>query len=218
MKPSLAPKRTSRVKARNAALLNQLATPGLGSLMARRWLAGSGQLLLSLAGFALVMVWFGQMMLRYYGQIAGDSTGQGPVGFMNLVLGAVLFALAWLWSLVTSFSLLREASHVSLESLESFAAGQVKMTEAQTVLALLKLPEWNRTGDVIARTFAFKDFPAAIEFTNAVASLAEQAQHHPDIDVRWNKVTLALTTHSAGGLTGKDLELARQIEKLAPRP
>ncbi len=215
MKPSLAPKKLSRIKARNAALLNQLATPGLGSLMARRWIAGSGQLFLSLAGFGLIMVWFGQMMLRYYGQISGDSTVHNPVVFTDLVLGAIVFALAWLWSLATSFSLLREASQVSLETLESFAAGQAKSTEAQIALALLTLPEWKRTGNVIARTFAFKDFPAAMEFTNAVASLAEQAQHHPDIDVRWNQVTLALTTHDAGGLTEKDFALARQIEKLA---
>jgi len=212
MKPSSAPRKLSRVKARNAALLNQLATPGLGSLMARRWIAGSGQLFLSLSGFGLIMAWFGEEMVQFYGQING-SVPVHPIG-KYLAAGAMVFSVAWLWALVTSFSLLREASQVSLESLERFAAGQVKSTEAQIVLALLTLPEWKRTGDVIARTFAFKDFPAAMEFTNAVASLAEQAQHHPDIDVRWNKVTLALTTHSAGGLTEKDFELARQIEKL----
>jgi 4a-hydroxytetrahydrobiopterin dehydratase len=70
---------------------------------------------------------------------------------------------------------------------------------------------------VIARTFGFKDFPAAMEFTNAVATLAEQAQHHPEIDVRWNQVTLAFTTHDAGGLTEKDFELARQCDALSLR-
>jgi 4a-hydroxytetrahydrobiopterin dehydratase len=70
---------------------------------------------------------------------------------------------------------------------------------------------------VIARTFEFKDFPAAMNFVNAVATLAEQAQHHPDIDVRWNKVTLALTTHDAGGLTEKDFALARQCDALSLR-
>jgi 4a-hydroxytetrahydrobiopterin dehydratase len=215
MKSSLAPKRISRVKARNAALLNQLATPGLGSLMARRWIAGSGQLFLSLSGFGLVMVWFGGEMVQFYGQINGNVVVH-PIG-KYLAAGAAIFSVAWLWSLVTSFSLLREASKVSLESLESFAAGQAKLSEAQVVLALTSLPEWTRTGDVIARTFAFKDFLAAMEFTNAVASLAEQAQHHPDIDVRWNKVTLALTTHSAGGLTEKDFALARQCDALSLR-
>ena len=219
MKPSLAPRKLSRIKARNAALLNQLATPGLGSLMARRWIAGSGQLFLSLAGFGLIMVWFGEEMTQFYGQINGQINGQVLVHSVGkyLAAGAILFSLAWLWSLVTSFSLLREASRVSLESLESFAAGQVKSTEAQIVLALLTLPEWKRAGDEIARTFVFKDFIAAMEFTNAVASLAEQAQHHPDIDVRWNKVTLALTTHDAGGLTENDFALARQCDALSLR-
>jgi len=62
-----------------------------------------------------------------------------------------------------------------------------------------------KEGATIARTYQFKDFPAAIQFVNAVAALAEQAWHHPDIDIRWNRVTLALTTHDAGGLTEKDL-------------
>ena len=217
MKPSSVPKKTSRAKARNAALLNQLATPGLGSVIAGRWIAGIGQLLLAFAGFGLVMLWFAQMMMRYYGQIFGDSTEHNPVVLTNLGLGAALFALAWCWSLVTSFSLLRAASKVSLESLETFAAGQVKMDAARTVLALAALPRWQSNGKIISRTFEFKDFPAAMVFVNAVAELAEQAQHHPDMDVRWNKVTLALTTHDAGGLTEKDFALARQCEALSMR-
>ena len=195
--------------------LNQLATPGLGSLMGRRWLAGGGQLLLSGGGFLLVMVWFGKEMIQFYGQISGNVEVH-PIGRI-LLAGVILFALAWLWSLWTSFSLLREASQVSLESLESFTTGQVKLAEPQIILALAALPDWKRNGDVIARTFQFKDFPAAMDFTNAVAALAEQAQHHPDIDVRWNKVTLALTTHDAGGLTEKDFALARQCDALALR-
>jgi len=215
MKPSLASKKISRVKARNAMWLNQLATPGLGSLMGRRWLAGGGQLLLSGGGFLLVMVWFGKEMIQFYGQISGNVEVH-PIGRI-LLAGVILFALAWLWSLWTSFSLLREASQVSLESLESFTTGQVKLAEPQIILALGTLPDWKKTGDVIARTFEFKDFSAAMDFTNAVAALAEQAQHHPDIDVRWNKVTLALSTHDAGGLTEKDFALARQCDALALR-
>ena len=215
MKPSLASKKISRVKARNAMWLNQLATPGLGSLMGRRWLAGGGQLLLSGGGFLLVMVWFGKEMIQFYGQISGNVEVH-PIGRI-LLAGVILFALAWLWSLWTSFSLLREASQVSMESLESFTTGQVKLAEPQIILALDTLPDWEKTGDVIARTFQFKDFPAAMDFTNAVAALAEQAQHHPDIDVRWNKVTLALSTHDAGGLTEKDFALARQCDALALR-
>ena|ERR1035437_173896 len=215
MKPSLASKKISRVKARNAMWLNQLATPGLGSLMGRRWLAGGGQLLLSGGGFLLVMVWFGKEMIQFYGQISGNVEVH-PIGRI-LLAGVILFALAWLWSLWTSFSLLREAARVSLESLESFTTGHVKLAEPQIILALGPLPDWKKTGDMIARTFEFKDFPAAMDFTNAVAALAEQAQHHPDIDVRWNKVTLALSTHDAGGLTEKDFALARQCDALALR-
>jgi len=216
MKPSLAPKKISRTKARNAALLNQLATPGLGSVIAVRWFAGLGQLLLSLAGFGLVMAWFVQEMIPYYRLMFSDTPPHLP-SMRMLVAGAILFVLAWLWSLVTSASLMREASQVSLESLESFTAGQVKLEPAKIVLALAALPQWQRTGEIISRTYLFKDFPAAMVFVNAVAALAEQAQHHPDLDVRWNKVTLALTTHDAGGLTEKDFALARQCDALSGR-
>jgi 4a-hydroxytetrahydrobiopterin dehydratase len=212
MKPFSPAKKTSRVKARNAALLNQLATPGLGSLLARRWIEGVGQIILSLGGFGCVLVWFVQLMIQFYGQISGNVVVR-PVGWIGL-LGAGLFALAWCWSLATSFSLLRAASKVNLESLESFAAGQVKWDEPKIILALMALPQWKRNGQVIARTFQFKNFPAAMKFVNTVADLAEQAQHHPDVDIRWNKVTLALTTHDAGGLTEKDFALAKQFDAL----
>ncbi|HEV2693380.1 MAG TPA: 4a-hydroxytetrahydrobiopterin dehydratase [Verrucomicrobiae bacterium] len=81
--------------------------------------------------------------------------------------------------------------------------------------ALVTLPEWRRNGAIIARTFEFADFVAAMKFVNAVAAAAEAAQHHPDVDIRWNKVTLALTTHDAGGLTEKDFALALQCDALA---
>jgi 4a-hydroxytetrahydrobiopterin dehydratase len=80
--------------------------------------------------------------------------------------------------------------------------------------ALGKIPDWQLDGGKISRTFQFKDFPAAIKFVEVVAGIAEQAWHHPDIDIRWNKVTLTLTTHDAGGLTEKDFALARQFDKL----
>jgi 4a-hydroxytetrahydrobiopterin dehydratase len=215
MKPYSATKKTSRAQARNAALLNQLATPGLGSLLARRWIAGIGQLLLAVAGFALILVWFVQLMFQYYGQITGNVAVH-PVGNIGLI-GAGLFALAWGWSLVTSFSLLRESSRVSLESLESFAGGQINMDEPTIISALASVPQWKREGQIISRTFKFADFVEAMKFVNAVADLAEQAQHHPDVDIRWNKVTLALTTHDAGGLTQKDFALARQCDGLSVR-
>lgn len=88
-----------------------------------------------------------------------------------------------------------------------------KLNATQVKAALAKLPGWKRKGSIISRTYVFKDFPAAIKFVNKVAKLAEKAWHHPDIDIRWNKVTLALTTHDQGGLTNKDFKLARQFDR-----
>lgn len=90
-----------------------------------------------------------------------------------------------------------------------------KLTAKQIKGALPTVPQWRKKGQIIARTYEFKDFPAAIRFVNAVARLAEKAWHHPDIDIRWNKVTLALTTHDEGGLTGKDFALAEKFDRLA---
>ena len=89
-----------------------------------------------------------------------------------------------------------------------------KLSSSQIESAMAALPDWRRNGAVISRTFQFKDFPAAMKFVNFVAELAEKAWHHPDIDIRWNRVTLALTTHDAGGLTEKDFELARQFDRI----
>ncbi|MCX8092156.1 MAG: 4a-hydroxytetrahydrobiopterin dehydratase [Verrucomicrobiae bacterium] len=90
-----------------------------------------------------------------------------------------------------------------------------KLNSSQIRAALAAVPDWKKRGQAITRTFVFKDFAAAMKFVNAVARRAEKAWHHPDIDIRWNKVTLTLTTHSEGGLTEKDFELARQLDRLA---
>ena len=90
-----------------------------------------------------------------------------------------------------------------------------KLKASAIKTALVKVPVWKRSGSVISRTFQFKDFVVAMKFVNAVARLAEKAWHHPDIDIRWNKVTLALTTHSEGGLTRKDFQLAAKFDALA---
>ena len=89
-----------------------------------------------------------------------------------------------------------------------------KLTSDQIKAALPSVPDWKQNGEIIARTFQFKDFPAAIRFVNLVAEMAEKAWHHPDIDIRWNKVTLVLSTHDAGGLTEKDFNLAKQFDRL----
>lgn len=216
MKPSSAPKGISPAKARNTALLNLLATPGLGSLMAGRWLAGTGQLILALAGFLLVVVWFVKIMVPYYGMMFSD-TPPPPINGKVAEAGAALFALAWCWSLVTSISVYSAASKVSVDTLKLFGAGLTKMDDPKIAAALNTVPTWQQAGQVIARTYEFADFPAAMNFVNAVAGLAEQAQHHPDIDVRWNKVTLAFTTHDSGGLTEKDFSMARLCDTQASR-
>lgn len=90
-----------------------------------------------------------------------------------------------------------------------------KLTIREIKEALPAVPEWKRAGDAIVRTFQFNDFPAAIKFVDAIAKAAEKAWHHPDIDIRWNKVVLALTTHDEGGLTEKDFNLARTFDRLA---
>ena len=79
---------------------------------------------------------------------------------------------------------------------------------------LKKLQEWEGEGKGIERWFEFEDFAEAMEFVNTVAEVAEEADHHPDIDIRWNKVRLSLVTHSAGGLTELDIELAQRIDRL----
>ena len=75
------------------------------------------------------------------------------------------------------------------------------------------LPGWSRRGDVITKTFQFRNFLAGIDFVAAVAKAAEAANHHPDIDIRYTKIVFALSTHDAGGITQKDLDLAREIER-----
>ncbi|MFZ0625560.1 MAG: 4a-hydroxytetrahydrobiopterin dehydratase [Acidimicrobiia bacterium] len=74
--------------------------------------------------------------------------------------------------------------------------------------------DWAREGWAIERTFSFSGFAEAMAFVNRVAEAAEKANHHPDIDIRWNAVTLRLSTHSAGGLTSKDTDLAAQVDTL----
>jgi hypothetical protein len=97
----------SRIAARNAALVNQLATPGLGSLMAGQWIVGIGQLLLAVAGFVLVIVWFFETLIQLYGQM-DDNVTSHPVAWIGET-GAALFIVAWFWSLITSISLVVRA-------------------------------------------------------------------------------------------------------------
>jgi 4a-hydroxytetrahydrobiopterin dehydratase len=96
-------------------------------------------------------------------------------------------------------------------------------TEGEAVAELLgdeeieqrldELGDWEREGDEIQKVFEFEDFGAAISFVNAVAELADRYDHHPDIDIRWNRVKLAMSTHTEGGLTARDFDVAGEIEQ-----
>jgi len=95
-----------RSTARNSVLINQLATPGLGSLLAGRWLAGIGQLLLAVAGFTMVVAWFAMVLIQMYQQINGEAEPKS-VAWLGEA-GALTFAASWLWAWITSLSLLRQ--------------------------------------------------------------------------------------------------------------
>jgi 4a-hydroxytetrahydrobiopterin dehydratase len=90
------------------------------------------------------------------------------------------------------------------------------MTELLSDIAIQRelggLPGWSRRGDVLTRTYQFRNFSEAMDFVNRVADEAESADHHPDIDIRYSKVTLSLSTHSAGGITTSDIALAKAID------
>ena len=88
------------------------------------------------------------------------------------------------------------------------------LSDEEITAALARLPGWARSGDSITTTVELADFRAAMLYTGAVAYLAEAANHHPDVLIQWNRVTLTLSTHSAGGLTGNDMALAERINAL----
>lgn len=91
------------------------------------------------------------------------------------------------------------------------------LSETAVERRLAALDGWRRDGNRIRRTLEFSSFAAAIAFVDRVAGLAEEADHHPDIDIRYRRVELTLSTHSAGGLTAKDMDLAGAIDRLASR-
>ncbi|MDL4776926.1 MULTISPECIES: 4a-hydroxytetrahydrobiopterin dehydratase [Thermomonosporaceae] len=89
------------------------------------------------------------------------------------------------------------------------------LDDAAVAGRLKELPDWSRAGAQISRTLKAPSFLDGIGLVSAVAEAAEAADHHPDIDVRWRTVTFTLSTHSAGGLTEKDFDLAARIDGLA---
>jgi 4a-hydroxytetrahydrobiopterin dehydratase len=90
-----------------------------------------------------------------------------------------------------------------------------KLSDQEIATRLDALLEWSQPGEEIQRTFRFKDFVAAMHFVEQVADRAERVQHHPDILIRYSRVTLSLSTHDAGGITDKDFDFAQAAERLA---
>ena len=88
------------------------------------------------------------------------------------------------------------------------------LADAEIAVALAALPDWTREGDEIVKTFECASFPAAVAFVVQIGFVAEKADHHPDLDIRWRKVKVALSTHSDGGLTNRDFDLATEIDAL----
>ena len=100
--------------------------------------------------------------------------------------------------------------------MQAYYRFMAKLNESELQQALQNLPGWSVAHNAIERNFKFADFVAAMAFVNRVADLAEQAQHHPDIDIRYNQVKITLTTHDAGGITRKDADMAAKIQGIAP--
>jgi 4a-hydroxytetrahydrobiopterin dehydratase len=90
----------------------------------------------------------------------------------------------------------------------------LKPEAVQTML--MEIPQWKLEENLISRTVKLPTFLEAVDAVNRIAREAESMDHHPDIDIRWRTVRLALTTHSAGGLTSLDFQLARKIDQLLP--
>ncbi|MFJ2834655.1 MULTISPECIES: 4a-hydroxytetrahydrobiopterin dehydratase [Nocardia] len=88
------------------------------------------------------------------------------------------------------------------------------LSDPEITIALATLPQWSRDGDAITRTVQAESFPAGIELVRKVATAAEAADHHPDIDIRWRTLRFTLSTHSAGGLTANDTTMAHTIDDL----
>jgi 4a-hydroxytetrahydrobiopterin dehydratase len=90
-----------------------------------------------------------------------------------------------------------------------------KLSDLEIQRALGRLPGWARRGDTLTKTYTFPTFADGIAFVGRVAKAADARNHHPDIDIRYTKITCLLTTHDAGGVTDADLKLAEEIEKTA---
>jgi 4a-hydroxytetrahydrobiopterin dehydratase len=91
------------------------------------------------------------------------------------------------------------------------------LSDTEIEQACTRLTGWNRESDMIVKWYELPSFPMAIELVDRIAELAEAANHHPDIDIRYRRVRVALSTHDSGGITQKDVDLAKQIEAVVPK-
>ncbi len=89
-----------------------------------------------------------------------------------------------------------------------------RLSDLEIQRALGSLPGWARRGEVLTKTFTFRTFSDGIDFVQRVARAADRMDHHPDIDIRYTKITCTLSTHDAGGITESDLALAGAIESV----
>jgi 4a-hydroxytetrahydrobiopterin dehydratase len=92
------------------------------------------------------------------------------------------------------------------------------LSDTEVQQALQRLPGWKKTGGTLERRFQFPDFVKAMDFVNQIAEAAEAVNHHPDIHISYNKVTLTLVSHDSGGITQRDIRMAGKINELAPAP
>jgi 4a-hydroxytetrahydrobiopterin dehydratase len=90
-----------------------------------------------------------------------------------------------------------------------------KLGDPEIESSLAELEGWERSGDVISKQYVRDDFVSSVEFVRAIVGPAEELGHHPDLKISWDTVEVSITTHSEGGLTPNDFELARQIDELA---
>ena len=88
-----------------------------------------------------------------------------------------------------------------------------KLSDQEVLKRLGPLAGWEKKGEAISKTYTFETFPGGIDFINRIADIAEQVDHHPDIDIRYRRVTFTIWTHSEGGITDKDFDLANRIEE-----
>jgi 4a-hydroxytetrahydrobiopterin dehydratase len=93
----------------------------------------------------------------------------------------------------------------------------VKLSDEAIQGKLAELSNWSVANDALVKTFSFEDFVQSMQFVNRLGIAAEAAQHHPDIDIRYSKVTVALSTHDSGGITEKDFAIAQEADAVAER-